>query len=314
MKQFFASICFVLLTGIVSGQKMTREEYIEKYKDIAIEKMMEYRIPASITLAQGILESGDGNSDLARKANNHFGIKCHKDWRGKTFRQDDDLPNECFRKYDRVEDSYRDHSYFLTERDRYADLFRLDITDYKGWAHGLKKAGYATSPVYPKILIKIIEENKLYKYDQETIALLDKKEYEPSDASDVYYIVDETEFRPVSVGGDNRDIYENNRRKFIIAREGDDFWSLAEEFNIYAWQVYKYNDLEKTDHLKPGQMVYLEKKRRKSKEHEYHLVEKGETMYSISQRYGIKLKRLYKMNDLDKSFKKPKAGTRLKLR
>ncbi|MCF8233233.1 MAG: glucosaminidase domain-containing protein [Bacteroidales bacterium] len=314
MKHLFTAICFLLLSGFVTGQKMTREEYIERYKDIAIEKMKEYRIPASITLAQGILESGDGNSKLARKANNHFGIKCHKGWRGKTFRQDDDLRNECFRKYDQVEDSYRDHSYFLTQRDRYAGLFKLNITDYKAWARGLKKAGYATSPIYPQLLIKIIEENKLYNFDQETIALLEKKEYDPPEASDVYYIVDETEFRPVSVGGDNREIYLNNKRKFIIAKEGDDFWSLADEFNIYAWQVYKYNDLDKTDQLKPGQMVYLQKKKRKSKEYEYHLVEKGETMYSISQRYGIKLKRLYKMNDLDENFTRPKAGTRLKLR
>ena len=145
--------------------KISVEDYILNYKDVAIDKMRVYGIPASITLAQGILESGSGNSELARKANNHFGIKCHKDWKGKTFHMDDDAKNECFRKYKSPDESYRDHSLFLTTRDRYADLFELDITDYRGWARGLKKAGYATNPKYPQLLIKIIEENRLYEFD-----------------------------------------------------------------------------------------------------------------------------------------------------
>ena len=143
---------------------MTRQEYIEKYKDDAISEMHRSGVPASITLAQGILESGDGNSKMARVAKNHFGIKCHSDWKGKTFIQDDDTKNECFRKYKSVLDSYKDHSDFLKRR-RYAALFELKITDYKSWAKGLKKAGYATNPKYPQLLIGIIEANELYQYD-----------------------------------------------------------------------------------------------------------------------------------------------------
>ena len=158
-------LMMVLLAAGANAQKLTRQQYINKYKDIAIEQMHKHKIPASIILAQGCLESGDGNSALARKANNHFGIKCHDGWRGKKFKQDDDAKNECFRKYKNAIDSYTDHSYFLTSRPRYNSLFDLPITDYKAWAHGLKAAGYATNPKYAKLLIDIIEEYELYKYD-----------------------------------------------------------------------------------------------------------------------------------------------------
>ena len=159
-------ILFSLSFHGYSQKKITVEEYISLYKDLAIEEMKQHHIPASITLAQGILESENGNSKLAIKANNHFGIKCHKEWSGKTFHQDDDKKNECFRKYAKPGDSYRDHSDFLSTRDRYNFLFDLDITDYKSWAYGLKKAGYATNPRYPELLIRIIEENELWKLDK----------------------------------------------------------------------------------------------------------------------------------------------------
>ena len=158
-------LCLLSFSGY-SQAKITVEEYISLYKDLAIKEMKTYRIPASVTLAQGILESENGNSPLALEANNHFGIKCHKEWTGKTYIYDDDIKDECFRKYIKVEDSYRDHSEFLTTRDRYKSLFDLDITDYKGWAYGLKEAGYATNPRYPEILIRIIEENGLMELDQ----------------------------------------------------------------------------------------------------------------------------------------------------
>ena len=140
MRKTLPALLLILCSVLLNAQKITREEYIEIYKEIAINKMAEFKIPASITLAQGILESGTGNSRLAKHANNHFGIKCHKGWKGKKFFQDDDLKNECFRKYKNAEESYKDHSYFLTTRDRYSNLFKLDITDYKAWAKGLKKA------------------------------------------------------------------------------------------------------------------------------------------------------------------------------
>lgn len=297
------------ITPTVFSQRMSREEYILKYKDIAIEKMMEYKIPASITLAQGILESGNGNSQLARRANNHFGIKCHKGWDGKKFKLDDDERKECFRKYKNPEESYRDHSLFLTERDRYSKLFTFKVTDYKSWARELKRAGYATNPKYPELLIKIIEENKLYEYDQ--LAMGKQPEETPGESLKAYIITDSS-FEISGTGGNNRTIYLNNGKKFIIALQDDSFSKLAEEFNIYSWQVYKYNDLTKKDKLVPGQMIYLEKKKGKARE-KYHLVEQGETMYTISQRFGIRLNSLYKKNQL-KTGTVPEVGTRIKLR
>lgn len=162
-------IIFFFWTNLAAAQDMSRAEYISKYKDLAVAEMHQYGIPASITLAQGVLESGNGNSELARKSKNHFGIKCHSSWKGKKVYHDDDEAQECFRKYPTVAASYRDHSVFL-QKARYANLFELAITDYKGWAKGLKKAGYATNPKYPELLIKIIEDNQLQQYDKPTDA------------------------------------------------------------------------------------------------------------------------------------------------
>jgi len=189
---------------------MTTEEYIEKYKDVAIKKMKEYHIPASITLAQGILESGSGNSRLARKANNHFGIKCHKDWNGKKFYMDDDERHECFRKYHNPAESYRDHSLFLTQKGRYAFLFDYDITDYKSWAYGLKKAGYATNPKYPKLLIGIIERYNLSQYDtggKKGKKRKDKIENADGEIASTAF-PDLSHLKPVSVSNSGRDIFE----------------------------------------------------------------------------------------------------------
>lgn len=161
----FVAILLTCASVCANAQNLTRQQYINKYKDIAIKQMHKHRIPASIILAQACLESGDGNSTLARKANNHFGIKCHNGWKGKGYKHDDDAKGECFRKYKDPVDSYTDHSYFLISGDRYNSLFDLPVTDYKAWAHGLKAAGYATNPKYAKLLIDIIEEYKLYKYD-----------------------------------------------------------------------------------------------------------------------------------------------------
>ncbi len=164
-RKFSLLLLLVCAAFGLGAQNLTREQYIQKYKDIAIKQMQKNKIPASIILAQGCLESSDGNSALARRANNHFGIKCHDGWKGKKFRQDDDARRECFRKYEKAIDSYTDHSNFLRSRSRYASLFDLPITDYKGWAHGLKAAGYATNPKYAQLLIDIIEEYELYKFD-----------------------------------------------------------------------------------------------------------------------------------------------------
>ena len=281
--------------------EITVEEYIDTYKNIAVKKMKEYHIPASITLAQGILESGGGNSELARKAKNHFGIKCHKGWTGKTYHVDDDKKHECFRKYKNPEESYRDHSLFLTTRGRYASLFELEITDYQGWAYGLKQAGYATNPRYPQLLIRIIEENRLYQYDQTGRKRKAIPETTPAIATATTPPGLPYKLEPVKYSANKRPVYENNKVLFIIAKDGDSFGSIATEFGIYSWQVQKYNELKKKSEIKKGEILYLEHKKRKaSKEYKAHTVQEGETMRDIAQLYAVKTKRLFRMNDMPK--------------
>jgi LysM repeat protein len=242
-------------------------------------------IPASITLAQGLLESGDGNSRLARKANNHFGIKCH-DWKGKTIYHDDDAKGECFRKYESVEESFRDHSEFLTGRSRYASLFELKPDDYKGWAKGLKQAGYATSPTYAEALIRIIEENNLVSYDA---IVLQAKEH-PTKEKPAY---DLTEY----AGG--RKVYYKNRVKYIVAREGDSFYSLSDELSLFVWLLTKYNEMPDTTIFKEGDLVYIQPKRNKSEvDKKTHIVKEGETLLGISQVYAIKKDKLALRNHI----------------
>jgi len=294
---FFASL--VVLYGQPAEYRLTPKEYVERYKDDAIREMLMNGVPASITLSQGMLESANGNSPLAVYANNHFGIKCHRGWSGLTFIQDDDEKNECFRKYKDVLESFHDHSKFLGGRSRYASLFDLKITDYKGWARGLKKAGYATNPRYPELLIKLIVRHELYKYDKvkEMPALIpETKEY----AS-----------KPLLKG---RNVLVHNRVKYIIVKEGDTYFELAMNLDMMLWQIYKYNDLKRNDRLKPGQVIYLQPKRSKAKkEYDYHVVKRGETMYSISQKYAVKIKGLYRKNLMTEGTQ-PKAGQKLWLR
>jgi hypothetical protein len=281
------------LMALVAQVKMTRAEYVAMYKEIAVREMVDFSIPASITLAQGIIESGSGNSRLAREGNNHFGIKCHVGWEGKTMFVTDDAPDECFRVYASAEESYKDHSFFLSQRGRYAFLFELPITDYKGWAHGLKKAGYATNPKYAGMLIKIIEELELYKYD-----LLDKDALARQKRPDEIPKADQRKYEAFGVGKNDRKVLTNNERKFIFARKGDDFYKIAADFNIYNYQVWKYNDLTKKDKIKEGDMVYLQRKKSKATT-PYHFVKSGETMLGISQLYGIRLKQLYRKNRME---------------
>lgn len=317
-KSFILLFFFLFLSGfqLSSQDKLTAEQYIDRFKKTAIEKMKEYKIPASITLAQGILESGNGNSKLAVNANNHFGIKCHKGWEGGTFYMDDDEQNECFRKYKNPEQSYHDHSLFLTQRSRYAFLFELDIMDYKAWAHGLSKAGYATNPRYPELLIRIIERHNLHQYDLEA---RDKKKDKKDkiNASDTinhaFIAVNPSDFSVVGKSAKGRYIHENNNRKLIFAREGDQISSLAAEFNIYSWQIVKYNEFDKHEKLAQNQIVYLEKKRRKSHSHEMHILREGESMHAVSQLYGIRLKHLYRINKIPEG-EQAAAGSTILLR
>lgn len=293
----FLIISSLALVAQSSTGKFTKEDYILHYKDVAITEMNLYHIPASITLSQGILESASGNSNLARKANNHFGIKCHKGWTGPTFHMDDDAENECFRKYNDPYESFKDHSIFLSTRDRYAFLFELKITDYKGWANGLKKAGYATNPKYPELLIKIIEDYELYKYDKlynKPVLASNKNEFSNQKGNK-----NGDDFKAIAIGAANREIFENNGVKFIYAKSGDTFWSIAQDLNIYTWQVYRYNDLKKNQQIREGQKLYLERKKNKGPV-SYHTASAGESLHDISQQYGVKLNKICKYNSLRK--------------
>jgi hypothetical protein len=298
-------------------KRISYQEYIEDYKDIAIKKMHEYGIPASITLAQGLLESGSGNSALCKDANNHFGIKCHKEWTGMTYIMDDDEKGECFRKYNSPDESFNDHSLFLTTRPRYAGLFTLDVKDYKGWAYGLKSAGYATNPRYAEMLIKIIEENQLYLYDSgaaPNALLADKDNVNPTDVTSSVPLKDYSKrhYKFVEVTFGNRNIYENNGSRFTYAREGDDARKIADDVGIHTFQILQYNELGKDEKIAAGSIVYVEPKKKKSKE-KSHIVVQGETMRDISQLYAIKLKSLYKLNKMPAGHE-PAVGDEISLR
>lgn len=282
---------FVCLSLQAQTRNKQYEAYIKQYRDLAVDEMKKYHIPASITLAQGLLESGAGQSTLARKSNNHFGIKCGSDWQGKTVRHNDDARGECFRAYKHPKQSYEDHSKFLAGRSRYASLFKLKITDYKGWARGLKKAGYATDPRYAQRLIDIIELYDLDKYDKKGGLKWMKENPNPHQP------------------------YIANGLLYMVVRAGDTWKSISKEFDISQKKLRKYNDLYKGYELQPGDILYLEKKNRKAqKEHIVHVLRAGESMYLISQKYGIRLKNLYKLNKMDTDEPAPEVGTILRLR
>lgn len=301
-------LVFPLLSFAQPQKRITVPEYIQKYKDDAIRDMKERGVPASITLAQGILESDAGNSDLAREANNHFGIKCHKEWTGEFFIKDDDTKDECFRKYKSVYESFDDHGRFLRERPRYAFLFDLEVTDYKGWAHGLKKAGYATNPRYAELLIKIIEENELYQYDRggqpkplaKTPPVAENKKDDKVEHEKKHARNEKT--RPASkqrkeVSGSKYQTNENGV-PYLIAGKNDSWYSVAVANEMRLWQILKYNDADKNDNLSEGEIVYLKPKRGRPSA-ENHIVKDGETLRSISQKHGVKISRLIKLNQFD---------------
>lgn len=296
--------------------------YIDKFKDLAISEMKRTGIPASITLAQGMIESDYGRSRLAVQANNHFGIKCHNDWKGPTITHHDDKRNECFRKYRKAEESYYDHSDFLKSGSRYKFLFDLDRTDYKGWARGLKKAGYATNPDYANMLIRKIEENELWKYDKPGKYIADVKQ-----KADSEQVVPDNQVAEIQVakavrqGGDQfvvpskvSRIMENNRIQYIIVGDGETLADIEKEFSMLKWELARYNELEPGFNVIPGQILYLQPKRDKAEPgKEVHLVANGDKMYSISQKYGIKLKKLYEYNRM-KEGDEPSQGDKIWLR
>jgi hypothetical protein len=336
----FASLRYIIGLIIVScylnsygQQRISKQEYIETYKELAIREMQRYGIPASITMAQALLESDDGNSPLSQESNNHFGIKCHNNWTGETVYHNDDKQNECFRKYPQVIDSYEDHSQLLTTAKRYASLFSLRADDYKGWAYGLRKAGYATNPQYPELLIQIIENNQLYLLDDPSKAgsymlTNNNKTSNYNKASKRSHkktpdkqIVDNNK----TVKRYNTDpewvvstarhlVMQRNNVDYIIAKEGDTFESLSNELDLMRWEFYSYNDFPKNYEPHAGEIIYLQPKRRYAeKGNEKHIVAPGETMQSISQFYALKMRRLYRFNDM-KQPAQPATGDTLWLR
>jgi len=286
--------------------RYSRPEYISMWKDVAIRQMQEHGIPASITLAQAILESGDGNSMLAREGNNHFGIKCHG-WTGKKVYHDDDARNECFRKYRNADESFADHSDFL-KRPRYAFLFDYDVDDYKSWAHGLKKAGYATNPKYPALLIRLIEENNLAAYDMEALGKMPKGR----PASSPPPRSGKSDEIVVTIGKAGYKVSKNNI-KYTETKGPETPRSLAEKLDMGPWQVRRYNDFEKKETIPAGTRVYLQPKRRKAAEAAQHIAVKGETLRDISQKYGVKMRRLRKKSGFDRGYE-VKPGDKVILR
>ena len=278
-------VCCVLVTTAYAQRRQTSyNNYIKQYAPLAVEQMKQHNVPASITLAQGLLESGAGLSTLSRKSNNHFGIKCGGGWRGRSVRANDDAPNECFRAYRKVEDSYEDHSLFLVGNQRYASLFKLKKTDYKSWARGLKKAGYATDPSYANKLITIIETYDLYKYDNDGMSKREAKEWQKLLKKKPWL-------------ANPHDVYIANGLAYVIARDGDTFQLLGGEFEIGWKKLVKYNDLQRDYTLEEGDIIYLKEKNKKTvADVVYHEVREGDSMHSISQIYGVRLKTLYKLN------------------
>jgi LysM repeat protein len=273
------------------------DEYIETYKAVAISHMKKYKIPASITLAQGLLESGAGKSELTRTSNNHFGIKCHSDWKGEKVYKADDGPNDCFRKYKKAEESFEDHSKFLL-RQRYQGLFSLKITDYRGWARGLQQAGYATDKAYANKLIKLIEDYELYQHDKKGQSKEEIKIEEERIIKQYY----------------KHTPYKTHNLVYVIAEDGDTYEAIAVEFGFKVKDLYKHNEVPEGFPLKSGDLVYFENKKSKADKPYYdHVVQVGESMHSISQKYGIKVKNLYKMNKKDFEYV-PEEGDVLKLR
>ncbi len=306
MALFRPLLLLLVLPGFLLAQpkSQTPEEYIAKYAPIAVREMKRVGIPASITLAQGLLESGNGNSVLAVQANNHFGIKCKKDWTGPTINVDDDAKGECFRAYPNAEASYDDHSDFLKNGSRYASLFSLDPKDYRGWAKGLKEAGYATNPKYPELLIGLIERYKLNQYDDGKVPDLPKPDKDKPKDDPGPIVSQPLPPSPAAV--------LHGVPIHTVKNPMETFETIARAHQMMPWQIWKYNDLEKTDALPLGEVLYLKPKRGKPKNKTYK-VKPGDDMRWISQNEFIKLSKLQKLNRMAPGTE-PKPGEILQLR
>lgn len=328
MRRYFLLISFVCITTILSAQNKknaTYLAYIEKYAEIAMVEQSRHKIPACITLAQALLESSAGQSELSISSNNHFGIKCHSNWEGERVYHDDDKKGECFRKYDKVIDSYEDHSLFL-KRDRYKLLFSYKITDYKAWAYGLKAAGYATDPQYPDKLIKIIEDYGLAaytdskkvkeaaeKYDKQTV-----KETKTSVVSSERSEISDVNSEVVEFDALNmyiiHEVKKTNNVAYIIATSTDTWTSVAKEFGLKEQELRKFNEYPKQTQMAEGMKIYVQAKKNKVSNKPFvHTVDYNESMHDIAQKYGVKMLSIYKLNNKEK-WSKVKVGEKLKLK
>lgn len=342
---------FAAMAFRAPAEKSPQELYIEKYAPLAVSEMYRSGIPASITLAQGMLESGNGRSELALKSNNHFGIKCHNNWSGGRVYHDDDAKGECFRKYGHPYQSYRDHSDFLRYRDRYKFLFDYKVTDYKAWAYGLKKAGYATDPAYPKKLIKLIEDYDLHVYDRKPASFgsgkeSGKKKRDKKKGGTVIPFVGEDLPQEQDVAGPtnvpdalplspalleqvhtmterqreefhfslSRQMFTQNGVPFVYSVEGDTYATIASSYNLFEREILKFNDLSADQELLPGTMVYLRaKKKVAAKGVDKYVMEEGETLREVAQRYGVKLSGILRLNGFEKGYV-PREGDIILLR
>lgn len=334
MKRFFLFLAIAFLGNTLHAQYTEQDiyRYIDQYQELAIRKMHEYGIPASITIAQGIFESACGTSRLATNGNNHFGIKCHKEWEGDTLLVDDDELGECFRRYTHVEESFNDHSLFLTSRPRYQNLFTLDIMDYKGWAKGLKAAGYATNPQYADRLIRLIERYNIARLDtlyierdhsgyfladhnrEEVVVMEEIAEFsgdrispvspsqntENAAAYGLCFTAKFGEYKTAKFPFSDREVYENNKSYFVICKEGDSFKKIAQDVQDTEKNIRKYNDAKKGSEPQLNEVVYIENKA-KNNPRKYHTVRQGETLRFISQKYAVQLHYLFKYNNLNEN-------------
>jgi Mannosyl-glycoprotein endo-beta-N-acetylglucosaminidase/LysM domain len=328
---------FIALLSVtaLNAQTISIEEYVNTYKEIAIKEMIRTGVPASITLAQGIVETESGNSKLVKKSNNHFGIKCKETWTGPSVSHDDDAPGECFRKYENPEQSYVDHSDFLRTRKHYNFLFGLDPADYKAWAYGLKKAGYATNPAYPQMLIKYIEKYNLNDYSlialgkkqsadpiiakteqtvipKQTVAVVPQQTVavEPQQQMQTTTVAVVEEVKKPVVNYPTGE-FKINETKVVYATKGTSFLAIAQQHNVQLKWLFDFNDLEETEVLEKDQLIYLQRKRRVGA-NQFHVVASGETLYDIAQAQGIRLDALMQLNQIP-SNQQPAPGQQLYL-
>jgi LysM repeat protein len=316
MKRIILIVCLLLPAIISWSQQMTTQQYINTYKDLAIEEMHRTGVPAAISLAQGIVESESGNGWLVQHSNNNFGIKC-KDWTGPTIRYDDDRKNDCFRKYATAEESWRDHSDFLKDNVRYAFLFQLDPTDYRDWAYGLKQAGYATSPTYAQKLVQTIQDYNLEQYTLDGLGQNNSVASAGGDGQQNLNFINETnqpaDNNATGISPENypAGVFTINTCRVLYLSAGSSLLAVADKYHIKLRKLVNFNELQNDDLSNSPELIYLQRKMTTGND-KSHIVENGETMYSIAQEEGIQLKWLYKRNRMEGS-QEPAVGEKLVL-